>query len=223
MKVAVPTEIKNNEFRVAITPAGVHDLVSHGHDVVIQAGAGLGSSISDEAYVAAGATIAPDAESTWSAADLLLKVKEPVASEYGYFRDDLLLFTYLHLAAEPELTAALLTSKVTAIAYETVQLPSRALPLLAPMSEVAGRLAPIVGANAMMKPNGGPGLLVPGVPGTHAARVVVLGGGVAGTNAVSVAVGLGAEVTVLDTQHPAPSGTRRPVRGAGTNHRLERF
>ncbi len=199
MKVAVPTEIKNNEFRVAITPAGVHDLVSHGHDVVIQAGAGLGSSISDEAYVAAGATIAPDAESTWSAADLLLKVKEPVASEYGYFRDDLLLFTYLHLAAEPELTAALLTSKVTAIAYETVQLPSRALPLLAPMSEVAGRLAPIVGANAMMKPNGGPGLLVPGVPGTHAARVVVLGGGVAGTNAVSVAVGLGAEVTVLDT------------------------
>jgi alanine dehydrogenase len=199
MKVAVPTEIKNNEFRVAITPAGVHDLVSHGHDVVIQTGAGLGSSISDEAYVAAGATIAPDAESTWSAADLLLKVKEPVASEYGYFRDDLLLFTYLHLAAEPELTSALLTSKVTAIAYETVQLPSRALPLLAPMSEVAGRLAPIVGANAMMKPNGGPGLLVPGVPGTHAARVVVLGGGVAGTNAVSVAVGLGAEVTVLDT------------------------
>ncbi len=199
MKVAVPTEIKNNEFRVAITPAGVHDLVSHGHDVVIQAGAGLGSSIADEAYVAAGATIAPDAESTWSAAELLLKVKEPVASEYGYFRDDLLLFTYLHLAAEPELTSALLTSKVTAIAYETVQLPSRALPLLAPMSEVAGRLAPIVGANAMMKPNGGPGLLVPGVPGTHAARVVVLGGGVAGTNAVSVAVGLGAEVTVLDT------------------------
>lgn len=199
MRVAVPTEIKNNEFRVAITPAGVHDLVSHGHNVVIQAGAGLGSSISDEAYAAAGATIAPDAESTWSAADLLLKVKEPVASEYGYFRDDLLLFTYLHLAAEPELTSALLMSKVTAIAYETVQLPSRALPLLAPMSEVAGRLAPIVGANAMMKPHGGPGLLVPGVPGTHAARVVVLGGGVAGTNAVSVAVGLGAEVTVLDT------------------------
>lgn len=199
MKVAVPTEIKNNEFRVAITPAGVHDLVAHGHEVIIQAGAGVGSTIPDDAYRAAGATIAPDAASTWASAELLLKVKEPVASEYGYFRDDLLLFTYLHLAAEPDLTRALLDAKVTAIAYETVQLPSRALPLLAPMSEVAGRLAPIVGANAMMKPHGGPGLLVPGVPGTHAARVVVLGGGVAGTNAVSVAVGLGAEVTVLDT------------------------
>jgi alanine dehydrogenase len=199
MRIAVPREIKNNEFRVAITPAGVHDLVSNGHEVLIETGAGVGSSIPDEAYVAAGATIAPDAVTTWSRADLLLKVKEPVASEYGYFRDDLLLFTYLHLAAEPELTAALLAAGVTAIAYETVQLPSRALPLLAPMSEVAGRLAPIVGANAMLKPNGGPGLLVPGVPGTHAARVVVLGGGVAGTNSVSVSVGLGAEVTVLDT------------------------
>ncbi len=199
MKVAVPREIKNNEFRVAITPAGVHDLVTHGHEVLIETGAGLGSSIGDDAYVAAGASIAPDAASTWSAAELLLKVKEPVASEYGYFRDDLLLFTYLHLAAEPELTAALLAASVTAIAYETVQLPSRALPLLAPMSEVAGRLAPIVGANAMLKPNGGPGLLVPGVPGTHPAKIVVLGGGVAGTSAVSVAVGLGADVTVLDT------------------------
>jgi alanine dehydrogenase len=199
MRIAVPTEIKNNEFRVAITPAGVHELVSNGHEVLIQTGAGLGSSIPDEAYVAAGATIAADAASTWSRAELLLKVKEPVESEYGYFRDDLLLFTYLHLAAEPELTKALLAAGVTAIAYETVQLPSRALPLLAPMSEVAGRLAPIVGANAMLKPNGGPGLLVPGVPGTHSAQVVVLGGGVAGTNAVSVAVGLGAEVTVLDT------------------------
>lgn len=199
MKVAVPTEIKNNEFRVAITPAGVHDLVAHGHEVVIQSGAGVGSTIPDEAYRAAGATISPDAAETWASADLLLKVKEPIESEYGYFRDDLLLFTYLHLAAEPALTKALLDAKVTAIAYETVQLPNRALPLLAPMSEVAGRLAPIVGANAMMKPHGGPGLLVPGVPGTHATRVVVLGGGVAGTNAVSVAVGLGAEVTVLDT------------------------
>lgn len=199
MRVAVPKEIKNNEFRVAITPAGVHDLVAHGHSVLVETGAGLGSSITDESYVAAGATIAPDAAATWSAADLLLKVKEPVAAEYGYFRDDLALFTYLHLAAEPKLTAALLEAKVTAIAYETVQLPSRALPLLAPMSEVAGRLAPIVGANAMLKPSGGPGLLVPGVPGTHAARIVVLGGGVAGTNAVSVSVGLGADVTVLDT------------------------
>ncbi len=199
MKVAVPREIKNNEFRVAITPAGVHDLVSHGHKVLIETGAGLGSSITDDAYVAAGASIAPDAATTWAAADLLLKVKEPIASEYKYFRDDLLLFTYLHLAAEPELTHALLTAKVTAIAYETVQLATRALPLLAPMSEVAGRLAPIVGANAMLKPNGGPGLLVPGVPGTHPAKIVVLGGGVAGTSAVSVSVGLGADVTVLDT------------------------
>ncbi|WP_309620923.1 alanine dehydrogenase, partial [Salinibacterium sp.] len=199
MRVAVPREIKNNEFRVAITPAGVHDLVSHGHEVLVETGAGLGSSIADDAYRAAGASISPDATTTWGSAELLLKVKEPVASEYGHFRDDLLLFTYLHLAAEPELTAALVRSSVTAIAYETVQLPTRALPLLAPMSEVAGRLAPIVGANAMMKPNGGPGLLVPGVPGTHPAQVVVLGGGVAGTNAVSVAVGLGADVTVLDT------------------------
>ncbi|MDJ0349448.1 alanine dehydrogenase [Cryobacterium sp. PH29-G1] len=199
MRIAIPTEIKNNEFRVAITPAGVHDLVLNGHEVVVQTGAGIGSSISDEQYVAAGATILPDAASVWASAELLLKVKEPVASEYDYFRADLVLFTYLHLAAEPELTRALLASRVTAIAYETVQLPSRALPLLAPMSEVAGRLAPIVGANAMLKPNGGPGLLVPGVPGTHPAKIVVLGGGVAGTAAMQVSLGLGAEVTVLDT------------------------
>lgn len=199
MKVAIPREIKNNEFRVAITPAGVHDLVANGHTVLIETGAGLGSSISDDEYRLAGADIAANAADVWSAADLLLKVKEPIAQEYGYFRDGLVLFAYLHLAAEPELTSALVASKVTAIAYETVQLPTRALPLLAPMSEVAGRLAPIVGANAMLKPNGGPGLLVPGVPGTYPAKVVVLGGGVAGTNAVSVSVGLGADVTVLDT------------------------
>jgi alanine dehydrogenase len=199
MRVAIPAEVKNNEFRVAITPAGVHDLVAHGHEVLVQTGAGLGSSISDDEYVAAGASIAADAASTWAQADLLLKVKEPIASEYGHFREGLLLFTYLHLAAEPELTRELLAKKVTAIAYETVQLPSRALPLLAPMSEVAGRLAPIVGANVMLKPNGGPGLLVPGVPGTYPAKIVVLGGGVAGTSAVAVAVGLGADVVVLDT------------------------
>jgi len=199
MKVAVPAEVKNNEYRVAITPAGVHELVTHGHEVLVQTGAGDGSSIPDAAYVAAGATITKDAASTWNAGELVLKVKEPIESEYGYFRDDLVLFTYLHLAAEPALTAALLKSGITAIAYETVQLPSRALPLLAPMSEVAGRLAPIVGANVMLRPNGGPGLLVPGVPGTYPAHIVVLGGGVAGTNAVSVAVGLGADVTVLDT------------------------
>ena len=199
MKVAVPTEIKNNEFRVAITPAGVHELVGNGHEVLVQSGAGVGSSIADEAYKAAGAKIVATAEEVWAAADVLLKVKEPIASEYKYFREGLVLFTYLHLAAEPELTKALVDSKVTAIAYETVQLPTRQLPLLAPMSEVAGRLAPILGANVMLKPNGGPGLLVPGVPGTHPAKVVVLGGGVAGTNAVQVAAGMGAEVTVLDT------------------------
>lgn len=199
MRIAVPAEIKNNEFRVAITPAGVQDLVAFGHEVLIQSGAGLGSSITDGEYVAAGASISPDAASTWAAADLLLKVKEPVESEFGHFRQGLLLFTYLHLAAERALTEQLLESQVTAIAYETVQLQSRALPLLAPMSEVAGRLAPIVGANAMLKPSGGPGLLVPGVPGTYPAKIVVLGGGVAGTNAVSVAVGLGADVVVLDT------------------------
>ena len=199
MKVAVPTEIKNNEFRVAITPAGVHELVGNGHEVLVQSGAGVGSSITDEAYKAAGAKIVATAEDVWAAADVLLKVKEPIASEYKYFREGLVLFTYLHLAAEPELTKALVDSKVTAIAYETVQLPTRQLPLLAPMSEVAGRLAPILGANVMLKPNGGPGLLVPGVPGTHPAKVVVLGGGVAGTNAVQVAAGMGAEVTVLDT------------------------
>jgi alanine dehydrogenase len=199
MRVAVPNEIKNNEFRVAITPAGVHDLVAAGHEVVIETGAGAGSSIPDDAYVASGASIAQDAPSTWAAAELLLKVKEPIAPEYRYFRDDLLLFTFLHLAAELELTKALLEASVTAIAYETVQLPNRSLPLLAPMSEVAGRLAPIVGANVMLKPNGGSGLLVPGVPGTYPAKIVVLGGGVAGANAVTVAVGLGASVSVLDT------------------------
>ncbi|MDH6236480.1 alanine dehydrogenase [Cryobacterium sp. CG_9.6] len=199
MKVAIPTEVKNNEFRVAVTPAGVHELTENGHEVFVQAGAGLGSSIPDEAYEAAGAVILADAARTWAAADLLLKVKEPVDSEYAFFRSDLVLFTYLHLAAEPLLTQALLSAGVTSIAYETVQLPSGALPLLAPMSEVAGRLAPIVGANVMLKPNGGPGLLVPGVPGTHPARIVVLGGGVAGTAAMQVALGLGADVTVLDT------------------------
>ncbi|HUG50368.1 MAG TPA: alanine dehydrogenase [Terrimesophilobacter sp.] len=199
MKVAIPKEVKNNEFRVAITPAGVHDLVAHGHTVTVQTGAGTGSSIPDADYVAAGATISPDAASTWAAAELLLKVKEPIQQEFGFLRPDLVLFTYLHLAAEPELTQALLQAGVTAIAYETVQLITRALPLLAPMSEVAGRLAPIVGANAMLKPNGGPGLLVPGVPGTYPAKVVVIGGGVAGANAVAVSVGLGADVTVLDT------------------------
>ncbi len=199
MRVGVPTEVKNNEYRVAITPSGVHELERRGHRVLVQAGAGAGSAITDDDYRAAGAEIVPDAPTVWGEADLLLKVKEPVASEYPLFRDGLVLFTYLHLAAEPELTAALVGSGVTAIAYETVQLANRSLPLLAPMSEVAGRLAPIVGANAMLRPHGGPGLLVPGVAGTHPANVVVIGAGVAGSNAVALSVGLGAQVTVLDT------------------------
>jgi alanine dehydrogenase len=199
MRIAVPREVKDNEFRVAITPAGVHALSGAGHRVVVERGAGLGSSITDEEYRAAGAVIEPDAATVWGEADLVLKVKEPIASEYGYFRDGLVLFTYLHLAADRPLTEALATAGVTAIAYETVQLPGRQLPLLAPMSEVAGRLAPIVGATTLMKPAGGVGLLVPGVPGTRAADVVVIGGGVAGTGAISTAVGLGARVTVLDT------------------------
>ncbi|MDA9787074.1 alanine dehydrogenase [Pontimonas sp.] len=199
MKISVIREIKNNEFRVAMTPAGVRDLVAAGHTVTVEKGAGEGSGISDADYAAEGATIAPDAASAWSTAEMVVKVKEPIHNEYSYFRSDLVLFTYLHLAAEPELTTALLESGTTAIAYETVQGPTGGLPLLAPMSEVAGRLSSIVGAATLVKPAGGMGLLVPGVPGTRPANVVVLGGGVAGTSAVSVAVGLGADVTVLDT------------------------
>jgi alanine dehydrogenase len=199
MRIGVPREIKNNEFRVAITPSGVHDLAAAGHEVIVERGAGLGSSIPDADYTAAGARLADEAAEVWRAAELLLKVKEPIPDEYGHFRPDLVLFTYLHLAAERSLTTALLDSGVTGIAYETVQLPNRALPLLAPMSEVAGRLAPLVGQSTMLRPNGGPGLLVSGVPGTRPAKVVVLGGGVAGTNSVQMAVGMGADVTVLDT------------------------
>jgi alanine dehydrogenase len=199
MKISIPKEVKNNEFRVAITPAGVHELVSSGHEVTVQAGAGLGSAIADQEYQSAGAKIASSASETWAAGDLVLKVKEPIASEYPMLREGLTLFTFLHLAADLPLTNELINKKVTGIAYETVQLPSRQLPLLAPMSEVAGRLAPLVGANTLLRQNGGNGMLLGGVPGTRPAKVVVLGGGVAGTSAVAVAVGMGAEVTVLDT------------------------
>ena len=199
MKIAVPAEIKNNEFRVAITPSGVHELVSSGHEVFIQTNAGLGSSITDEDYKDAGATILQDAASTWNAGEMILKVKEPIPTEYQYLRPGLLLFTYLHLAADLELTQELLAKKVTSIAYETVQTANRQLPLLAPMSEVAGRLSVLVGAQTLFAQNGGNGILLGGVPGTRSAKVVVLGGGVAGTNAIAMAVGLGAEVTVLDT------------------------
>ncbi len=199
MRISVPTEIKNNEYRVALTPAGVHDLVAAGHEVLVQRGAGLGSSMSDAEYTDAGAVLLDDAAEVWARAELLLKVKEPVAAEYDYFRDDLVLFTYLHLAADRPLTERLVADRVTAIAYETVQQAGGGLPLLAPMSEVAGRLAPTVGAATLLRSAGGLGLLMSGVPGTRPATVTVIGGGVAGANAAVIAAGLGADVTIFDT------------------------
>ncbi|MGY3200789.1 alanine dehydrogenase [Streptomyces sp. TE5632] len=198
VKVGIPREVKNNEFRVAITPAGVHELVRHGHQVVIERGAGVGSSIPDGEYIAAGGQTLDTADEVWAAADLLLKVKEPVAAEYRLLRKDQTLFTYLHLAASRECTDALLASGTTAIAYETVELPGRALPLLAPMSEVAGRLSAQVGAYHLMRANGGRGVLPGGVPGVQAARAVVIGGGVSGWSAAQIAVGMGFHVTLLD-------------------------
>lgn len=199
MKVGVPKEIKNNEFRVAITPAGVHELARHGHEVLIEQGAGLGSSIPDTDYVAAGARILPTADEVWAAAEMILKVKEPIAAEYHRMREGQVIFTYLHLAADRPLTEELVSRGVTAIAYETVELPDRSLPLLAPMSEVAGRLAPQVGATALMRANGGRGVLLGGVSGVYAAKVVVIGAGVAGQNAAAIALGMQAEVLLLDT------------------------
>ncbi|MEE1929286.1 alanine dehydrogenase [Streptomyces sp. TRM 70351] len=198
MKVGIPREVKNNEFRVAITPAGVQELARGGHQVYVEQGAGLGSSITDQEYVAAGAAILATADEVWATADLLLKVKEPVAEEYHRLRKDQTLFTYLHLAASRECTDALLESGTTAIAYETVETAGRALPLLAPMSEVAGRIAPQVGAYHLMRSAGGRGVLPGGVPGVHAGRAVVIGGGVSGWNATQIAVGLGFHVTLLD-------------------------
>ena len=202
MRIAVPTEVKNNEYRVAITPAGVHELVRHGHEVVIQSGAGLGSSYSDADYQAQGAKIVATAGEAWAAADLLLKVKEPIDSEYSLLRSGQVLFTYLHLAASRECTDALINAGVTAIAYETVQLANRSLPLLQPMSEVAGRLSAQIGAYQLMKNEGGRGVLMGGVPGSAKAKVVVIGGGVAGENAASMALGLHADVTVIDVSLP---------------------
>ncbi|MBD2895350.1 Alanine dehydrogenase [Actinomadura sp. RB99] len=198
MKIGVPQEIKNHEYRVAITPAGVHELTRHGHEVYVERGAGLGSAIPDEDYTAAGAKILDGPDEVWAEGDLILKVKEPIAAEYHRMRAGQTLFTYLHLAASRECTDALLSAGVTAIAYETVQLPDRSLPLLAPMSEVAGRLAPQVGAYNLMASNGGRGVLPGGVPGVAPAKVVVIGGGVSGLNAAQIAVGMGADVTVLD-------------------------
>ncbi|PGU12853.1 alanine dehydrogenase [Bacillus cereus] len=197
MRIGIPTEIKNNENRVAMTPAGAVHLVQNGHEVFVQKGAGLGSGFTDEEYVQAGAKLIETAEEAWNQ-DMVMKVKEPVASEYGYFREGLILFTYLHLAPEPELTKALIDNKVASIAYETVQLDNRSLPLLAPMSEVAGRMSAQIGAQFLEKNKGGKGILLAGVPGVKRGKVTIIGGGQAGTNAAKIAVGLGADVTIID-------------------------
>jgi alanine dehydrogenase len=198
MKVGVPSEVKNHEYRVAITPAGAHELVRGGHEVYIQKDAGTGSAIPDSDFVAAGATILPDADDVWQTGDLILKVKEPVAEEYHRMRKDQVLFTYLHLAASRACTDALLESGITSIAYETVQLPDGSLPLLAPMSEVAGRMAPQVGAHHLQRDGGGRGVLMGGVSGVYAAKVVVLGAGVSGMSAAAIALGMQAEVLLVD-------------------------
>ena len=198
MKVGIPREVKDHEYRVAITPSGVKELVACGHSVQIEKDAGAGSSITDEEYVAAGATIIGSADDVWAEAELVLKVKEPVASEYHRMRRDQVLFTYLHLAASRECTDALLSAGTTAVAYETVQLPDRSLPLLAPMSEVAGRMAPQAGAHFLERASGGRGVLLGGVSGVYAGKVVVLGAGVSGLNAAAIALGMQAEVLLLD-------------------------
>ncbi|MBA3331136.1 MAG: alanine dehydrogenase [Actinobacteria bacterium] len=197
MRIGVAREIKTDEYRVALTPAGARELVQRGHDVLVEASAGEGSAFSDVAYTAAGAGIV-DAEEVWAQAELLLKVKEPIEPEYGRLRAGLVLFTYLHIAADEPLTRALLDSGITAVAYETVETDSRVLPLLAPMSEVAGRLAAQAGAYFLEKPLGGRGLLLGGVAGVAPGRVVVIGGGMVGYNAAVIALGLGAQVTILD-------------------------
>lgn len=197
MIIGVPKEIKNNENRVAMTPAGVSALVQAGHTVYIEAGAGLGSGFTNEQYAAAGAIILDQAGQVWEKSQMIMKVKEPITSEYGYFREGLILFTYLHLAADPELAEALTKSGVVSIAYETVEV-NRTLPLLTPMSEVAGRMATQIGAQFLEKPYGGKGVLLAGVPGVRRAKVTIIGGGVVGTNAAKIAVGLGADVTVID-------------------------
>lgn len=197
MKIGIPKEIKNNENRVAMTPAGVFTLTRAGHEVFIETGAGLGSSFTDEEYKASGAKIVSTADEAW-AQEMVMKVKEPIPSEYKYFYEGQILFTYLHLAPEYELTQALLDKKVVGIAYETVQLPNRSLPLLTPMSEVAGRMSVQIGAQFLEKMNGGKGILLGGVPGVSRGKVTIIGGGVAGTNAARIAIGIGADVTILD-------------------------
>lgn len=198
MIVGIPTEVKTHEYRVAATPEGVRELTHAGHDVVVQAGAGVGSAITDDDYVAAGAKIANDADAVFEAAGLIVKVKEPQPEEYERFRPDHVLFTYLHLAADKQLTSFLVDRGVRAIAYETVQTPDGKLPLLAPMSEIAGRMAPQEGAKYLERPSGGRGVLMGGASGVRPALVVVLGGGMAGWNAAEIAAGMQAEVVVVD-------------------------
>ena len=198
MKIGVPKEIKNNENRVALTPAGVHALVKNGHKVYVEKDAGTGSGIDDKDYAAAGAVILGQNTAVYENADIIVKVKEPLESEYPLFKEGQTLFTYLHLAPNPQLTEALLKRKVTGIAYETIQAANGSLPLLAPMSEVAGRMSIQVGATMLQKYNGGSGILLGGVPGVLPAEVLIIGGGVVGTNAAKMAVGLGARVTVMD-------------------------
>ncbi|MFC8684051.1 alanine dehydrogenase [Brevibacillus porteri] len=197
MIVGIPKEIKNNENRVAITPAGVAALVQNGHSVRVETSAGQGSGFTNEDYKAVGAEIVETAAEAW-ASDMVMKVKEPLPAEYGYFREGLILFTYLHLAPEPELTRELIDKKVIAIAYETIQLDNGALPLLMPMSEVAGRMSVQIGAQFLEKQYGGKGVLLGGVPGVPKGEVVVIGGGIVGTNAAKMAIGLGANVTIID-------------------------
>jgi alanine dehydrogenase len=197
MRIGVAKEIKPQEYRVALTPAGARELVQRGHEVVVEQGAGLGSSFSDADYEATGARVA-SADEVWERAELLLKVKEPITPEYGRLREDLVLFTYLHIAADEPLTRALAESGIAAVAYETVETDDRRLPLLAPMSEVAGRLAAQAGANYLEKPKGGRGLLLGGVAGVAPGKVVVIGGGIVGYNAAVIALGLGAQVTILE-------------------------
>src|SRR6185503_8090344 len=198
MKIGVPSEVKVHEYRVAITPAGVRELTDRGHEVVVQAGAGVGSAISDDDYVAQGAEILPDAAAVFAAAETIVKVKEPQPAEVAMLEPHHTLFTYLHLAPDAELTQGLIDSGATCIAYETITDLGGRLPLLAPMSEVAGRLATQAGAFMLGSPAGGSGVLLGGVPGVAAGKVLVIGGGIVGANAARMAVGLGAEVTVLD-------------------------
>jgi len=197
MRIGIPKELKNNENRVAMTPSGIVSLKSAGHEVFVETGAGLGSGFTDDAYAEAGAIIVSNAKEAWEK-EMVMKVKEPLPEEYGYFYEGLILFTYLHLAAEPELTKALIDKKVVSLAYETVQLEDKSLPLLTPMSEVAGYMATQIGAQYLEKTQGGKGILLSGIPGVKRGKVTIIGGGVVGTNAAKMALGLGAEVSIID-------------------------